>query len=136
MKVAEEIAKVKKDALDRILKAEEGASKSVKEMEKQAAGREAVAAQEAAAAAEIQTQAARREAEAEEGITEAIRKAAEVKKAEGKLEEAEKEFARERLEASRIQLDWAVNREKDIEDKANAAIKVVEDKNEVLYGKD
>ena len=73
------------------------------------------------------SQAARREAEAEEGITEAIRKAAEVKKAEKKMEDAEARFAAERLEAGKNALQWAVDREKEIESVAAAKIAAVEE---------
>ena len=80
----------------------------------QAALREEKASKLEALAAEIQAKAARREAEMEEGITAAVRATTEVQKAEGRVLAAENRFAQERMEASKLQLEWALKQEKEV----------------------
>ena len=100
--------------------------------------------------------AARREADAEEGITEAVRMANEVKRVEVQLKEAHEvgrphfplghtslpspltiplssqRFAEERLAASKIQLEWALEKEKEEQARASATIGEVEKQKDEL----
>lgn len=97
------------------VQASERAARAIADMEVRTVAREV-------AAAEARAAAARKEADAEEGITAATRMANEVKSVEARLAAAEARFAEERLAASRIQLDWALEKEEREKQRTEAAI--------------
>ena len=119
--VAEKIAAVKQEAMDQILEAR-----------KQAAEREERAALMETKAAELQSQLARKEAELEEGFTLAVRAETAVKAAEGRAMAAEHRYALERKETTKIQLDWALQQEKEVQERAQAEVDKVLGENDKL----
>jgi hypothetical protein len=62
-------------------------------------------------AAELKAKLARKEADLEEGITTAVRARSEVTAAEGRAMAAEQRYATERKDITRIQLEWAIQKE-------------------------
>ena len=115
VKVAEKVADIKRDALEKILEAK-----------LKAAEREEKAADMAREAAELKAKLARKEADLEEGITTAVRARSEVTAAEGRAMAAEQRYATERKDITRIQLEWAIQKEKDEHDKTAATMEAIE----------
>jgi hypothetical protein len=115
VKVAEKVADIKRDALEKVLEAK-----------LKAAEREEKAADMAREAAELKAKLARKEADLEEGITTAVRARSEVTAAEGRAMAAEQRYATERKDITRIQLEWAIQKEKDEHDKTAATMEAIE----------
>ena len=115
--------------------AREGATQQVADMEKRMAVREQEVAAAAAEAAKAAAAAARKEANSEEGITQANRMSGEVRSIEARLAEAHGKFVEERLLASKLQFDWAVQKEAEERGRADAAIAAIEEEKAVCRAK-
>ena len=114
-RAAEKVAAVTLETSTRVVAAEE---KMVSSVERAAAAERR--------AAELQAQLARRESDLEEGVLASVRAAAEVRAAEGRAEAAERRFATERQEAGRVQLEWALEKEKHTNAAATIRVEAVE----------
>lgn len=83
-------------------------------------------------AAQLSAKLAKKEAELEAGILASVRTTMEVRAMEGREANTEKRYQAERREATRAQMEWALDKEKELLDKAAERIQFVEKEKNVL----